>query len=514
MPGVRVYLIYVPGLDFIDAFFGCLRAKVISVPAIPPDPTQGCGQALLHSANIAKTCDAVAILSTSIYHFTVQAFSVKNMVFGRGNGRSSGAWTDLPWLYTDLWIKRSKIFKNINEVAQEDHNPLPDDLCFLQFTSGSTSDPKGVVTTHRGIIHNVELMQRRYRASTRTMLVSWLPQYHDIRLIGGLFTCLVSGGSAILFSPMTFMKNPFLWLQTMSKYHATHSAGPNFVVELLVRSLKSNKVQNLDLSSMTFLMVAAEPSRGTTLKRFIELTEPFRLSREVIAPGYGPAENCVYVNSAYGEGLPILVDWQGKVCCGYANVHTEDAEIKIFEPDTGKEHDDSTKEGEIWISSLSAEVGYWGMEELSRKIFENELLTEPRKRYIRICDLGRIIDGKLFTTGRIKDLIIDAGRNIYSTDVEKTIEKTSDLLRPGCCAVVGLPDELLMSKGISFAFPICSDQLGLVVVAEAYNPLPYEVIERIRTRVAEKHGISISSIVVIKPRSISKMTSGKPEDLK
>ncbi|PHU29470.1 hypothetical protein BC332_01563 [Capsicum chinense] len=147
------------------------------------------------------------------------------------------------------------------------------------------------------------------------------------------------------------------------------------------------------------------------------------------------------------------------------------------------------------------------MEELSRKTFENELLTEPGKRYIRTGDLGRIVDGKLFLTGRIKDLIIVAGRNIYSTDVEKTIEKTSDLLRPGCCAVVGIPDEVLMSKGISF--PKGSNQLGLVVVEEAYNSLPYEVIERIRTCVAEEHGICIASIVVIKPRSISKTTSGK-----
>ncbi|KAK4736501.1 hypothetical protein R3W88_000198 [Solanum pinnatisectum] len=290
--------------------------------------------------------------------------------------------------------------------------------------------------THRGmIIHNVKLMQRRYRATTRTILVSWLPQYHDMGLIGGLITCLVSGGSTILFSPTTFIKNPLLWLET-------------------------------------------------TVKRFIELTEPFGLSQEVMAPGYGLAENCVW-----------------EVCCGYANVHTADVEIKIIKPNIGKEHGDSTKEGEIWISSLSAGAGYWGMEELSMKTFENELLTEPAKKYIRIGDLGRIIDGKLFITGRIKDLIIVAGRNIYSTNVEKTVEKTSDLLRPGCCAVIGILDEVLMSKGISF--PKGSDQLGLVVVTEAYKPLPYEVIERICTRVAEEHSISIASIETIKSRSIS-----------
>ncbi|XP_019164111.1 PREDICTED: uncharacterized protein LOC109160273 [Ipomoea nil] len=507
-PGDKVLLIYVPGLDFVDAFFGCLRARVIPIPTIPPDPTQrGGGQALLHIANIAKVCNPVAILSTFSYHVTVRIMSAKNMLFGKSKDKSSNSWPDLPWLHTDSWVKKPKLFK---KPKDEQGQPLSEDLCFLQFTSGSTTDPKGVMITHGGVIHNVKLMRKRYKSTSRTILVSWLPQYHDMGLIGGLLTILVSGGSGILFSPVTFMKNPLLWLQTMSKWRATHSAAPNFAFELLVRRLESSKEENFDLSSMHFLMSAAEPIRQTTLKRFVELTQSFGLSREVMAPGYGLAENCVFVSCAYGEGLPVFVDWQGRVCCGYIKQpNTDGVDIKIISPETGKENDDPGKEGEIWISSLSAGIGYWGLEELSQKTFENDILSTPGKRYIRTGDLGRIIDSKLFITGRTKDLIIVAGKNIYTSDIEKTVESSSELVRPGCCAVVGIPEDVLVSKGI--LTQRASDELGLVVIAEVRDgkPLPYDVMDHICTRVAEEHGVPIASIVAIKPRSISKTTSGK-----
>ena len=197
----------------------------------------------------------------------------------------------------------------IVEHLEKQCEPQPGDICFLQFTSGSTSDAKGVMIAHGGLIHNVKFMRTRYKSTSRTTLVSWLPQYHDMGLIGGLFTALVSGGSAVLFSPMTFIKKPLLWLETISKYQATHSARPNFAFELLIRRLESDKdkLQNLDLSSLTFLMVAAEPVRQKTMKRFIELTSPFGLSEKVMAPGYGLAENCVFVSCAFGEGKPIIV---------------------------------------------------------------------------------------------------------------------------------------------------------------------------------------------------------------
>ncbi|CAL5352523.1 unnamed protein product [Camellia sinensis] len=509
-PGDRVLLVHIPGLDFIDAFFGCLRARVLPVPVLPPDPLQRGGQALLKIENIAKSCNAVAILSTTGYHSAVWAGAVKNLIsLASKNGKSSARWPNLPWLHTDSWIKNSK--NTLPEDIDYPSEPQANDLCFLQFTSGSTGDAKGVMITHGGLIHNVKLMRKRYSSTSKTVLVSWLPQYHDMGLIGGIFTAMVSGGSAILFSPITFIKNPLLWLQIISKYHGTHSAGPNFAFELVVRRLESDKdkVRNYDLSSMIFFMVAAEPVRQKTLKRFVELTSSFGLSQEVMAPGYGLAENCVFVSCAYGEGIPILVDWQGRVCCGYVNPDDADVDIRIVDPETDKEHEEAGKEGEIWISSPSAGIGYWGREDLSERTFGNIFQSCPNKKYTRTGDLGRIIDGKLFITGRIKDLIIVAGRNIYSADVEKTVESSSELIRPGCCAVIGVPEEILSTKGISV--PDSSDQVGLVVIAEVRDgkPVPKHAIEQIQTRVAEEHGVTVASVKLIKPRTISKTTSGK-----
>ncbi|KAK9941290.1 hypothetical protein M0R45_017901 [Rubus argutus] len=507
-PGDRVLLVHVPGLDFIDAFFGCLRAKVLPVPVLPPDPLQRGGQALLKIDNIAKSCNAKAILSTISYHWAVQAGSVKNMISLTGkNKKSSAHWPNLPWLHTDSWVKNSKSV--VVEGLTDESESQPGDVCFLQFTSGSTGDAKGVMITHGGLIHNVKLMRSRYKSTSKTVLVSWLPQYHDMGLIGGLFTALVSGGTAVLFSPLTFIRNPLLWLQVMSKYQATHSAGPNFAFELVVRRLESDKTRKYDLSSMTFLMVAAEPVRQKTLKRFVDLTRPFGLTQEVMAPGYGLAENCVFVSCAYGEGKPIMVDWQGRVCCGYVNPNDEDVDIRIVDPESGEELKEAGKEGEIWISSPSAGIGYWEREELSKKTFRNQLPDNPGRIYTRTGDLGRIIDRKLFITGRIKDLIIVAGRNIYSADVEKTVESASEVVRPGCCAVISVPVEILSTKGISV--PDISDQVGLVVIAEVRDgkPVGKDVVEQIQARVAEEHGVTVASIKLIRPKTISKTTSGK-----
>uniref|UniRef100_K3YMP9 4-coumarate--CoA ligase n=1 Tax=Setaria italica TaxID=4555 RepID=K3YMP9_SETIT len=512
-PGDRVLLIHLPGLEFVDAFFGCIRAGVIPVPVLPPDPMQRGGQALLKVENISKACNAVAILSTSSYHAAVRAGYVKNIVtLAKSAQKCSAQWPDLPWIHTDSWIKnyrRSPDSYNSESAESMITKPQPSELCFLQFTSGSTGDAKGVMITHGGLIHNVKMMKKRYRSTSKTVLISWLPQYHDMGLIGGLFTALVSGGTSILFSPMTFIRNPLLWLQTINDYHGTHSAGPNFAFELVIRRLEAEKNKIYDLSSMIFIMIAAEPVRQKTIKRFIELTQPFGFSEGVLAPGYGLAENCVYVSCAFGEGKPIFIDWQGRVCCGYVDPDDPDITIKIVDADSLTEHEEDGAEGEIWISSPSSGVGYWSNKEISQKTFCNQLKNYPSKNFTRTGDLGRIINGKLFITGRIKDLIIVAGRNIYSADVEKTVEGSSDVLRPGCCAVVGVPEEVLTQKGISI--PDSSDQVGLVVIAEVREgkAVSEEIADNIKTRVAEEHGVTIASVKLIKPRTLSKTTSGK-----
>ncbi|KAI3421631.1 uncharacterized protein J3R85_011981, partial [Psidium guajava] len=235
----------------------------------------------------------------------------------------------------------------------------------------------------------------------------------------------------------------------------------------------------------------------------------FPYVKEAMAPGYGLAENCVFVSCAYGKRKSILVDWQGRICCGYVDPNDADVDIRIVDADVGLEVDEDGKEGEIWISSPSAGIRYWGKEELSEKTFRNKLRKYPGRKYTRTGDLGWVIQGNLFITGRIKDLIIVAGRNIYSADVEKTVESSSELLQPGCCAVIGVPEDVLSAKGISL--PDASDQVGLVVVAELTDskPVDKDITKQIESHVVEEHGVTVASVKLIRPRTISKATSGK-----
>ncbi|KAI5057660.1 hypothetical protein GOP47_0027675 [Adiantum capillus-veneris] len=557
-PGDRVILLHPPGLQFIVAFFGCLRARVLPAPLIPPDPMQRPGQALEKVTKVAKITNAKAILTTSSYHTSVNLGYFKSFF---SNKPSLPCWPKLPWHCTDTWIAKGKSFlakvypeiedcapplktvsirwlgsvesqkqackksttvsinnvedpeDELEELSIEDiefGKPKPEDVCFLQFTSGSTGDAKGVIISHGGIVHNVKLMRSMYKSTSKTVLVSWLPQYHDMGLIGGLFTAMVSGGKAILFSPLTFIQRPMLWLETMSDYKATHSAGPNFAFELLVRRYQRHPPRtNIDLSSLRFLMVSAEPIRSRTLKDFVTMLVTSGLQEEVIAPGYGLAENCVFVCCAWGSHQPILMDWQGKVCCGYVEPHhnKEDIDIRIVHPETCQEVQEG-EEGEVWISSPSSGQGYWDQPQETMQVFRNTL-TGSSRYYIRTGDLGRVVDGKFFITGRIKDLIIVQGRNIYPADIEKTVEDSCALVRPGCCAVLGIPKESLEVKGIKS--PDSSDGVGVVVVAEVRNGclVDRKLMDDIKAAVAEEHGVELAYITFIKPRTISKTTSGK-----
>ncbi|KAG6557173.1 hypothetical protein Mapa_001100 [Marchantia paleacea] len=596
-PGDRVILLHPPGLDFIEAFFGCIRARVIPVPLIPPDPTQRAGQALAKVENVAKACEAKAILSTYAYHAAVRAASLKNILTVSTSQKTAPVWPDLPWHHTDSWTKRATtpwnwFFKSrssssngILQLQQQSNSkeatssiaaaeparalsrdssrsksskvlpldddssstesrhesvddtekklaedfflgppPDPSDLCFLQFTSGSTGDSKGVMISHGGLLHNVKLMRRQYRSTSRTVLISWLPQYHDMGLIGGLFTAMLSGGTAVLFSPTTFIRKPLLWLETMDKYKCTHSAGPNFAFELVVKRLETLKASgaaaaaapSYDLSELRFLMISAEPIRHKTVQSFLELLRDSGLQEQALAPGYGLAENCVFVCVAYGAGLPVLIDWQGRVCCGYVQKGDEDIDIRIVNPTTSEEVGAGC-EGEIWVCSPSIGVGYWGQKQLGERTFCNTIANEsspehgsskksPPKTFLRTGDLGRVVEGKLFVTGRIKDLIIVRGRNLYPADIEKTVENCSDLLRPGCCAVFSASQNVLQDKGLS-----SSEEAGVVVVAEVRDEKRIDsgLQAQIMATVAEEYGVQVACVNFIKPRTIPKTTSGK-----
>jgi acyl-CoA synthetase (AMP-forming)/AMP-acid ligase II len=267
------------------------------------------------------------------------------------------------------------------------------DTCFLQFTSGSTGESKGVIISQGGLIHNVKLMHSEYKSTSKTVLVSWLPQYHDMGLIGGLFSALICGGTAVLFSPTTFIRKPMLWLDAMDRYKCTHSAGPNFAFELIVKRYQQlqllGKSPKYDLSSLRFLMASAEPLRYKSMQHFLELLHSSGMREQVLAPAYGLAENCVFVCVAHGKKKPIYMDWQGRVCCWYAIKGDKDVDIRIADPKTFEEKVAGV-EGEIWVSSPSMGVGYWGLEELSQQTFCNKLCKadadDQHRKFLRTLE--------------------------------------------------------------------------------------------------------------------------------
>ncbi|OAE25147.1 hypothetical protein AXG93_3217s1640 [Marchantia polymorpha subsp. ruderalis] len=536
-PGDRVVLLHPPGLEFIEAFLGCLRAKIIAVPLIPPDPSKRGGDLALEKLkNVVKVTDAKAILTTRTYHSVVRASSF----MARGP-----AWPNLSWIETNClstgdsvlsgWfprgLKKIASASAITAITGEMDGskeplesgmsapPESDSVCFLQFTSGSTGDAKGVMITHGSLIHNIKSMRTAYRGTTQSVIVSWLPQYHDMGLIGSLLVSLVCGGHAVKFSPLTFIRKPLMWLSLVDKYRATHTAAPNFGFDLVLKRYEALKLVGKepkpDLSSLRFLMVGAEPINSQTLKGFVETFWDAGVREQIFAPGFGLAENCVFICCAYGRNQPIRVDSQGRVSCGHiesGEPRFKDlcADVRIVDPVTCDEVSEGI-EGEIWLSSPSNGKGYWGLEELSREMFyahvRNAAPEDCTKSFVRSGDLGRKIDGNLFVTGRIKDLIIVGGRNHYPSDIEKTVESCSNMLKPGCSAAFSVSAKVLRSRGVSLA----DEADGIVVVAEVRDEKQADltVISKIKSAVAQVHGLQVSFVSLLRPHTIPKTTSGK-----
>ncbi|CAM6097433.1 unnamed protein product [Calypogeia fissa] len=609
-PGDRVVLLHPPGLEFIEAFLACLRARILAVPLIPPDPTKkGGDQALEKLNNVVRITKARAIISTRAYHSVVRASSISLS--------KAAKWPDLPWIHSNRLNDSRSRASNVNaasfpwtslvqkaatnlaaaslglnmypwagsqpttphesrsgspsgqgnsseEETTDDPDlnsrrsngtsaevnnyaygaaaaPQPDlnDVCFLQFTSGSTGDAKGVMITHGALAHNTKSMRAAYKSTSRAVVVSWLPQYHDMGLIGGLLVSLVTGGSLVIYSPLTFIRKPMMWLEMVEKYKATHTAAPNFGFELVLKRYEmlksSGRAKPLDLSSLRFLMVGAEPICSKTMRGFVETFWDSGVREEIFAPGFGMAENCVFICCAFGRNRPMLMDSEGRVGCGYTdkwrgtkgvragtNPHAAKiseewkdsaSDVRIVNPHTLVEVGDGV-EGEIWLSSPSNGVGYWEMPEATKQTFRAQLKgcssNDADILFVRSGDLGRVIDGNLFVTGRIKDLIIVAGRNYYPSDIEKTVENCSSYLKPGCSAAFSAPSRVLQSKGV-----ITSEKDGIIVVVEVRDEKKMrkdvvdDLVSHIKFVVSEQHGLQVAYVNLIKPRSIPKTTSGK-----
>lgn len=426
--GRRALLLYPPGLDYLAAFFGCLYAGVVAVPAYPPQRQRG----LPRVRAILADAQAAYALSTSAITQALERIITK--------GETYDDLAALRWIDSDL----------VEPGAERDWvepQLTADSLAFLQYTSGSTGNPKGVMVTHANLLHNQRLIQESFGHTAEDVIVGWLPLYHDMGLIGNVLQPLYLGASCILMSPVHFLQKPARWLSAITRYRATTSGGPNFSYDLCVRQVTEAQRASLDLSAWAVAFNGAEPVRAATLDRFSDRFQDCGFRRRAFYPCYGLAEATLLVTGgtkgegartfSYGAASPAGREDRLLVSCGRSRAGQT---IRIVHPESGIGCPDG-EVGEIWVGGPSVAQGYWRKEQESEETFHACLAQSGEGPFLRTGDLGLLREGELFVTGRLKDLIIIRGRNHYPHDIERTVEESHPALRPGGCAAFSISEE-------------------------------------------------------------------------
>ena len=490
-PGDRVLLMYPPGLEFVSAFFGCLYAGVIAVPAYPPQATRP-ERSMPRLRAIAKEAGALAILCTektevglsSLFHLVPE-------------------FAELPVLATDHYGL---------EMIDDWQPPKikPNSIAFLQYTSGSTAAPKGVAVTHANILHNLACIEQLSEHDVETVMVSWLPTYHDMGLFAGVLFPLFKGCPSYLMAPATFLQRPIRWLQAISHFRGTNSGGPDFAFELCVEKTTLEQRRKLDLSNWRVAFNGAEPVRQSTLDRFSAAFQDCGFQRTSLNPVYGLAESTVFVcGKRLVHEQPKLPSklTQDFVSCGVPQL---DMELLIVDPQKRIEAP-AGKTGEVWIAGPSVANGYWNQPDATRNTFQAYLAESNRGPFLRTGDLGFISGDELYVTGRSKDLIIIRGCKHYPQDIERTVESCHAEIRANCTAAIAMSTP--NGERLAIVAEINRRHRDIHPTPKQ-NSLPLDeemrkIIAAIRQSIAEQHELQTNAITVLARGCIPKTSSGK-----
>ncbi len=518
--GDRVILLFTPGLNFITAFYGCILSGAIAVPLPPPVNVESA----IRFENVVKNSQPKLILSEKSISNKLQAIAkisrFKKLPFftSINNYFSKLNWSHTTFIHNKVhliglpWVHVDELTEHEKNLQLVEINSEPLEHCYIQYTSGSTRQPQGVIMTHTNVISNLEGVKTRLNMGPSDVGVSWLPYYHDMGLIGYLFGPIVYGVSCYLMSPFDFLRNPYNWLHSISEHGGTVTSAPNFAFDLCVTKITEEQKSNLDLSSLHIAMSGGEPLRADTLQRFTDKFKECGFNYEAFVPAYGLAESTVAV-SMKGRKEPIvylnldkndlrknkvsilpLDTVEGKILYSCGKLLPEQEVVIVNSENNTAVSNDNI--GEIWLKGPYVSQGYWGYSVDANQVFSS-FLQDGSGPYLRTGDLGFIHEENLYITGRFKDLIIIRGHNYYPQDIEHTIEQCYPAIKQGCT--------------VAFAMNSGSEE-KLVIVSEIQSPKNLnhdECIDAIKNAVNKSHGLAPHKIVLIPAKTLQKTTSGK-----
>ncbi|MEE2729720.1 MAG: beta-ketoacyl synthase N-terminal-like domain-containing protein [Pseudomonadota bacterium] len=487
-PGDRVILTYAPGLEFISAFLGCVQAGLIAVPVYPPSSPKDWPRFV----KIVESCDANTVCTTEpLAQMARMGIAMTPQL------------ANLSLITTDALNRNDAPY--VECIADENAT------AFLQYTSGSTGHPKGVVLSHGNLHHNESLIREALHCDEDSVVVCWLPQYHDMGLIGNLLGCLFNGMTVVLMSPLSFLKSPYRWLQAISEFRGTHSGGPNFSYELCVKRITEAQLDTLDLSSWELAYNGAEPIRASTLERFANTFARCGFDAAAFTPLYGLAESTLMVThhprraplDLFAVDTPSLHSGKPRAAVDggpsktlVASGQVIGQSLKIVNPESMAPCAEQ-EVGEVWVQGDSVARGYWKNPDATAATFAACTTVAGDGPYLRTGDLGFLRDGMLYITGRLKEMMIVDGRNLYPQDIEETIQAVDPVFRIGCGAVFSLEDESVVA---------------VQELSERYDASPERLAALARTalrNVNEQHQLALQELVLIEAGSLLKTSSGK-----